>query len=59
MRERHPERIIEAAVKGMLPKNKLGHRMLGRLKAYGGEEHPHDAQSPQPRDMTNIRKVDS
>jgi large subunit ribosomal protein L13 len=59
MRERHPERIIESAVKGMLPKNKLGRRMLGRLKPYSGAEHPHRAQNPQPRDMTNIRKVDS
>ena len=44
MQERFPERIIEMAVKGMLPKNKLGHRMLKRLKVYGGPEHPHSAQ---------------
>ena len=44
MQERFPERIIEMAVKGMLPKNKLGRRMLKRLKVYGGPEHPHSAQ---------------
>ena len=44
MQERFPERIIEMAVKGMLPKNKLGRRMLKRLKVYGGPEHPHAAQ---------------
>lgn len=42
--ERHPERIIESAVKGMLPRNKLGKRMLLRLKVYTGPEHPHQAQ---------------
>ncbi len=59
MRERYPERIIEAAVKGMLPKNKLGRRMLGRLKAYAGTTHPHRAQNPQPRDISSFRKVES
>lgn len=44
MQERFPERIIEMAVKGMLPKNKLGRRMLKRLKVYAGAEHPHAAQ---------------
>ncbi len=44
MQERFPERIIEMAVKGMLPKNKLGRRMLKRLKVYAGPEHPHSAQ---------------
>ena len=44
MQEKFPERIIEMAVKGMLPKNKLGRRMLKRLKVYGGPEHPHAAQ---------------
>ena len=59
MRRRHPERIIELAVKGMLPKNKLGRRMLARLKAYAGSEHPHGPQSPEPRELGNIRKVES
>ena len=44
MQARFPERIIEMAVKGMLPKNKLGRRMLRRLKVYAGPEHPHSAQ---------------
>ena len=44
MQEKFPERIIEMAVKGMLPKNKLGRRMLKRLKVYPGAEHPHSAQ---------------
>lgn len=59
MRSRYPERIITGAVKGMLPKNKLGRRMQTRLKAYAGTEHPHGAQSPQPRDLTYARKVES
>ena len=44
--EKHPERVIERAVKGMLPHNHLGADMLRRLKVYGGAEHPHAAQQP-------------
>lgn len=44
MSERTPERIVELAVRGMLPKNKLGRKMLTRLKVYAGPEHPHSAQ---------------
>lgn len=44
MQERTPERIIELAVRGMIPKNKLGRKMLSRLKVYSGPEHPHMAQ---------------
>lgn len=44
MLERTPERVIELAVRGMLPKNKLGRKMLSRLKVYRGPEHPHMAQ---------------
>ena len=51
MRERFPDRIIEGAVRGMLPKNKLGRRMLGKLKVYAGPEHPHGAQKPQPLEI--------
>ncbi len=47
MREKHPERIIELAVKGMLPKNKLQADRLKRLKVYAGSEHNHAAQKPQ------------
>lgn len=42
-----PERVIELAVKGMLPKNTLGRAQLKKLKAYGGADHPHQAQSPR------------
>ena len=45
--DRHPERVIEAAVRGMLPKNKLGRRMFKKLKVYAGEGHPHQAQQPK------------
>jgi large subunit ribosomal protein L13 len=44
MQEKHPDRIIQHSVKGMLPKTKLGARMLSRLKIYAGPEHPHEAQ---------------
>jgi large subunit ribosomal protein L13 len=48
VRARHPERLIEHAVKGMLPKNRLGRQMFRKLKIYPGAEHPHTAQQPQP-----------
>lgn len=48
MLDKHPERVIEFAVRRMLPKNKLGHEMLSRLKVYAGDQHPHQAQRPQP-----------
>ena len=44
--DKYPERVIEAAVRGMLPKNKLGRKLLKKLKVYSGREHPHEAQSP-------------
>ncbi len=47
MRNQHPERIIETAVKGMLPKNKLGRAMFAKLKVYVGENHRHEAQQPK------------
>jgi large subunit ribosomal protein L13 len=47
MLEKHPERIIEKAVKGMLPKNSLGRAMGKKLKVYAGPEHPHAAQKPR------------
>ena len=47
MLARHPERVIEIAVKGMLPKNPLGRAMFKKLKVYAGAEHPHTAQQPQ------------
>jgi large subunit ribosomal protein L13 len=45
--EQHPDRVIEAAVKGMLPKGPLGRAMLKKLKIYTGGEHTHQAQNPQ------------
>ena len=45
--ERHPERVLEIAVKGMLPKNTLGRAMYRKLKVYAGPNHPHSAQQPQ------------
>jgi large subunit ribosomal protein L13 len=51
--ERHPERVIESAVKGMLPKTKLGRAMAKKLKVYADGEHPHTAQRPQPLDINS------
>ena len=45
--QRHPTRAVEFAVRGMLPKNRLGRRMLKKLKVYAGDNHPHEAQEPQ------------
>jgi large subunit ribosomal protein L13 len=47
----HPERVIETAVKGMLPKNPLGRAMFKKLKVYKGSDHPHSAQQPQVLDI--------
>jgi len=46
--EKHPERVIKAAVKGMLPKNTHGRNLLKKLKIYAGPDHPHQAQNPKP-----------
>ncbi len=46
-RKQHPSRIVEDAVRGMLPKTKLGRAMFRKLKVYGGPDHPHQAQRPQ------------
>ncbi len=51
MIEKHPERVIELAVKNMLPKNPLGRKMFGNLKVYAGSEHEHRAQNPQPLEI--------
>jgi large subunit ribosomal protein L13 len=45
--QKHPERVLQAAVRGMLPKNRLGRRMLKKLKVYAGDSHPHEAQQPK------------
>ena len=49
--EKFPTRPVELAVKGMLPKNKLGRKMLKKLKVYAGEAHPHQAQQPVPMEL--------
>lgn len=56
LKKRRPEAIIERAVRGMLPKNKLGPQMLSKLKVYRGSEHPHQAQKPEVLEF-KIRKV--
>jgi large subunit ribosomal protein L13 len=55
--ERRPEAVIERAVRGMLPKNKLGRQMARKLKVYSGPDHPHAAQKPQALEL-DIRKVE-
>lgn len=45
--QKHPERVLQAAVRGMLPKNQLGRKMLKKLKIYAGDSHPHQAQQPK------------
>jgi len=49
--DKHPERVLEAAIKGMLPKNKLGRRMYKKLKVYASDSHPHQAQQPKPLEL--------
>jgi large subunit ribosomal protein L13 len=49
--QKFPERVIESAVKGMLPKNRLGRQMHKKLKVYAGPNHPHAAQKPQPLEL--------
>ena len=48
MLAKHPERVIEFAVRGMLPKNALGRKLFRKLRVYAGPDHPHAAQQPQP-----------
>lgn len=48
MREKRPERMVELAVWGMLPHNRLGRRQIRKLKVYAGSDHPHQAQQPEP-----------
>jgi len=51
---KRPERLVEQAVKGMLPKNTLGRNTLRKLKVYAGPDHPHQAQQPVPFEITQI-----
>lgn len=52
--DKHPERAVEKAVRGMLPRTSLGKAQLAKLKVYAGSEHPHAAQQPQPFEITQV-----
>ncbi|MFI6476523.1 50S ribosomal protein L13 [Nonomuraea sp. NPDC050663] len=52
--DKRPDKAVEKAVKGMLPKNSLGRKMAKKLKVYSGSEHPHQAQKPVPFEITQI-----
>ena len=54
---KHPERVVEKAVRGMLPKNTLGRQMLRKLKVYAGADHPHQAQQPVPFEITQVAQA--
>jgi large subunit ribosomal protein L13 len=54
MIDKHPERLVEKAVKGMLPKNRLGRAMAKKLKVYAGPSHPHAAQQPKAFQITQV-----
>jgi len=51
LQQRHPQRVLQKAVRGMLPKGPLGYAMLSKLKVYGGATHPHSTQQPKPIDL--------
>jgi large subunit ribosomal protein L13 len=51
MLDKHPERVLQLAVKGMMPKNRLGRKMFKKLKVYATPDHPHAAQKPQPMEL--------
>jgi large subunit ribosomal protein L13 len=55
MRDKRPERMIELAVKGMLPRTSLGRRQLRKLKVYAGPEHPHQAQQPEVWELRGLK----
>ena len=55
--EKHPTRAVEKAIKGMLPKNRLGQQVASKLKVYAGPEHPHAAQSPTPYVFTQVSQI--
>ena len=57
LHERHPEQVVIRAVRGMLPHNRLGRAMLGKLHVYAGGEHPHVAQKPEPLDVKGQAQV--
>ena len=55
--EAHPTRAVEKAIKGMLPKNRLGREMAGKLKVYAGPEHPHAAPAPVPYVFNQVSQI--
>ncbi len=52
MRDKQPTRMIEKAVRGMLPKNRIGDKLIRKVKVYAGDKHPHQAQKPEPFPVT-------
>ncbi|ARZ69482.1 MULTISPECIES: 50S ribosomal protein L13 [Streptomyces] len=54
--DKSPEKAVEKAIKGMVPKNSLGRQMLSKLKVYSGSEHPHAAQQPVPFEITQVKQ---
>jgi large subunit ribosomal protein L13 len=54
--ETNPEEIVKRAVRGMLPRTRLGRQQLGKLKVYAGSDHPHEAQQPKPLDLPAARR---
>ncbi|MBC3189759.1 50S ribosomal protein L13 [Pseudonocardia sp. C8] len=54
MIDSHPDRLVEKAIKGMLPKNRLGRAMAKKLKVYAGPSHPHGAQKPEPFEIKQV-----
>jgi len=57
MLQKHPDRVIMAAVQGMLPKNRLGRKQLKKLRVFAGTDHHHEAQQPVPYDLHDIKGV--
>ena len=55
--EKHPTRAVEKAIKGMLPKNRLGREMASKLKVYAGAEHPYAAQAPTPYEFKQVSQI--
>jgi large subunit ribosomal protein L13 len=55
----HADEVVRNAVRGMLPRNRLGRQMIDKLKVYNGSEHPHAAQSPQPLEFPGARRTAS
>jgi large subunit ribosomal protein L13 len=55
----HADEVVRNAVRGMLPRNRLGRQMIDKLKVYNGAEHPHAAQSPQPLELPGARRTTS